>query len=208
VETKKEKLNRYTSLPILLDLLKRKKLVLLDPKTWEDKNDSQIILEYKRRKKIRNFFAICFSTDDETIHGWKNYASGISGCLIEFDKEKLLNSFIGIKGIRKGNVHYKKVTDVEENSIEVDDIPFIKRYPYRIETEFRILWEGRTDEEKIEFDISLNSINKITISQNMPKDVYNTIVSLLREDFKDPEKRINRSTLFENQRWIKAFKSI
>jgi hypothetical protein len=110
IKERKEKINRYTSLPILLDLLKRKKLVLLYPKTWEDKNDYQIILEYKRREKIHNLFAICFSTDDETIHGWKNYASGISGCLIEFD-------------------------------------------------------------------ISLNSINKITISQNMPKDVYNTIVS-------------------------------
>ena len=36
-----KKLNRFTTLPVLLDLLKRKRLVLLDPAVWEDKNDSE-----------------------------------------------------------------------------------------------------------------------------------------------------------------------
>ncbi len=46
------KLNRYTTLPVLLDLLQRKKLTLLNPEFWEEKNDSEIILEYKRRKYL------------------------------------------------------------------------------------------------------------------------------------------------------------
>ena len=54
------RLNRYTSLPILLDMLKRKRLVLLNPEFWEDKNDSEIILEYKKLKMIQNIFALCF----------------------------------------------------------------------------------------------------------------------------------------------------
>lgn len=51
--TKKKitKLNRFTTLPVLLDLLQRQKLTLLDPKSWEDKNDSEIILEYKNKKE-------------------------------------------------------------------------------------------------------------------------------------------------------------
>jgi len=200
------KLNRYTTLPILLDLLRRKKIVLLDPSTWEDKNDSQIILEYKTRKKIPKLFAICFSIGNETIHHWKTYAYGISGCCVEFDEKKLLKSFHGIKEIRWGDVTYKKIKEVKENTIELDQIPFLKRYPYRVENEFRILWEGLTERDNIEIDIDLNSINKITISQNMPADVYNTIVDLLREKIKDPQKKIYRSTLFENRSWIRAFK--
>jgi hypothetical protein len=55
---KLEKLSRYTTLPVLLDLLKRRRLVLLDPKSWEDKNDSGVMLEYRRRKDVPRLFAI------------------------------------------------------------------------------------------------------------------------------------------------------
>jgi hypothetical protein len=55
------KLNRYTTLPVLLDLLKRQRLVLLDPKSWEDRNDAGVMREYKKRKKARRLFALCFS---------------------------------------------------------------------------------------------------------------------------------------------------
>jgi len=103
------KLNRYTTLPVLLNLLRMKKIVLLDPSAWEDRNDAEIILEYKKRKKIRKLFAICFGIGDETIHHWKTYADGISGCCIEFDEKKLLKSFKGINEIRLGDVTYKRI---------------------------------------------------------------------------------------------------
>ncbi len=54
------RLNRFTTLPVLLDLLERKKLVLLDPKSWDDKNDTEVILAYKKKAKIENLFALCF----------------------------------------------------------------------------------------------------------------------------------------------------
>src|SRR5690349_15189787 len=90
-----KKLNRYTTLPVLLDLLRRKKIVLLDPCAWEDRNDDEIILNYKGRKGIRGLFAVCCGTGDETVHHWKAYANGISGCCIEFNGNKLLKSFQG-----------------------------------------------------------------------------------------------------------------
>lgn len=205
-EQQSRKLNRYTTLPVLLDLLRRKKIVLLDPSTWEDRNDAEIILEYKKRKKIPKLFAVCFGIEDETIHHWKTYANGISGCCIEFDEKKLLTSFQGIKEVRWGDVTYKKINEVKENTIKVNRIPFVKRWPYRCEDEFRILWEGETIQNTIDIDIDLNSINKITISQKMPDDVSTSIKELLREEIRDPSRKINRSTLYENSRWIKAFK--
>jgi hypothetical protein len=36
-------LNRYTSLPILLDALNHKRMTLLSPESWEDRNDSYYI---------------------------------------------------------------------------------------------------------------------------------------------------------------------
>ncbi len=200
------KINRYTTLPVLLDLLKRKKLVLLNPSTWEDRNDAEIIMEYKKRKNIRNLFAICFGVGDETVHHWKAYADGISGCCIEFDKKKLLESFKNKNGIRYGNVIYRKINDLNENTVDIDRIPFIKRWPYRCENEFRILWEGRTNQKTMEFEINLHSINKITLSQRIPVDVSDSVKDLLRSEIGDPSRKINRSTLYENNRWIKIFK--
>lgn len=199
------KLYRYTTLPILLDLLKRKKIVLLDPTKWEDRNDADIISEYIKRKNISKLFAVCFSVNTETVHHWKSYADGISGCYIQFDEDKLLASFKSIKQIRWGDVDYKRIKEAQSKSIQIDNIPFTKRWPYRIEKEFRIIWEGQTKKEKIEIDIDLKSINKIMLSQKMPVDVAESIKHLLRNAFEDPSKLISRSTLYENRSWINAF---
>ena len=75
------------------------------------------------------------------------------------------------------------------------------------------MWEQTTEQEQyeperkhIEIDIDLSSINRITISQNMPMDIFNTIIDLLREGNETSKSIINRSTLFENQVWIDTFK--
>jgi len=40
----------------------------------------------------------------------------------------------------------------------------------------------------------------------MPQPVYTTIRDYLREAFAHPDKKINRSTLYENKAWINKFK--
>ncbi len=201
-----KRLNRYTTLPVLLDMLKRKRLVLLDPASWEDKNDSEILLVYKERKKIQKLFALCFSYGDETIHHWKTFADGISGCCIEFDTKKLITLLKTQPSVRFGDVRYKKIKELDDATIGVGDIPFIKRWPYRCEEEFRVIWEGRTSETCLEIPFDLQIITKVTISQRMPQQVYETICESLQDAFPHPEQRINRSTLYHNQVWIDKFK--
>ena len=202
-----KKLNRFTSLPILLDLLQRKKLTLLNPRLWEDKNDIEVICEYQRRKSIKNLFALCFSHDDETVHHWKTFSHGTSGCCIEFDAIKLFNILNKISGLRHGKVNYKKISQITKSSVSTDKIPFTKRWPYRCEAEYRLIMETDKVGDFYEIEIPLNIINKITISQQMPKQIYNTIKKYLRSIKGDPESRINRSTLYENKIWINGFKA-
>jgi hypothetical protein len=204
-----KKINRFTTLPILLDLLQRKKLTLLNPKLWEDKNDSEIILEYKKRKGIKNLFAVCFSCNDETVHHWKTFSHGPSGCLIEFNAKKLMAIFEQY-GLTHGLVQYKKLSDIEKRgaTIEMNKIPFTKRWPYRCEEEYRVIYETNDDMDFFEIEIPLNVIQKITISQQMPKQIYQTIKDYLKSVSKNPESKINRSTLYENQRWIKRFQKL
>jgi hypothetical protein len=204
------KLSRFTTLPVLLDLLQRRKLTLLDPKSWEDRNDSEIILAYKKRKKIKNLFAICLSYGDETIHHWKTFSNGSSGCLIEFDAQRLFSIVDQIPGVKHRKVAYKKLAEIEKKKvkIKVDDIPFIKRWPYRCEEEYRIIVENDTAYAKhFDIDIPIDIIRRITINQQMPDKIYETIKVYLRDIKKNPEGRIYRSTLFENKKWINNFRN-
>lgn len=201
-------LNRFTTLPVLLDFLEREKLVLLSPSTWEDKNDSEIMDEYKDRKRLSSLCALCFSYESETIHHWKTFSDGISGCVIEFDAEALINIFDKTEGVHHRVVTYKKMRDVSRNNINVADIPFTKRWPYRYEKEYRVIWEGDLNRNVFEIDVPISCVKRITISQQMPEKIYETIKDLLSKSFENPSKKINRSTIYENKGWINKFKSI
>ena len=210
MESSVKKLNRFTTLPVLLDVLQRKKLTLLDPKTWEDQNDAQVLLEYKKIKKLKNIFAICLSYGDETIHHWKSYSGGSSGCVIEFNAKKLLSQVDNTPHTFHRKMEYRRLRDSPKwkPTTNVDDIPFLKRWAYRCEEEYRIIATPPTQSDFFEIDISLETINKITISQQMPKQIFETIKGYLSGLRGDPESRISRSSLFENRRWINTLTDI
>ena len=85
-------------------------------------------------------------------------------------------------------------------------MPFTKRWPYRCEEEFRIIIETNEEMDFYEIDIQLDFIKKVTISQQMPKQIYETIKKKLKNSKDNPESRINKSTLYENFNWINSFK--
>jgi hypothetical protein len=217
---KENKLNRFTTLPVLLDLLIKKRLVFSDPKFWDDKNDTELLEIYRKRKKsepsqsepAKKLLALCFLRQHETIHHWKTFANGICGCCIEFDKAILTKLLSDHKSkyeyLRFGSVVYKKLKDVNDGAIDdcVDMLPFIKRWPYRFEKEFRVIWEGETDCHEIKIP-DLSVITRITLSPIMPKPLFETIKKYLRSLGVPSETVINPSTIYENQKeWICKFK--
>jgi hypothetical protein len=207
---KPHKLNRFTTLPVLIDMLRRKKLVLLNPDKWEDQNDAEVMKEYKQRKNLKHLYALCLAEGDETIHHWTAFSYGSSGCCIEFDGERLLNRVRKIDGIRVGRVRYLKVKELKSESIRVSEMPFTKRWPYRCEQEFRILFESVNAADAkdgfFDIDIDLRMVRRITINQKMPAQVYETIKEYLTEVFSNPDQKIIRSTLYANKLWISKFK--
>ena len=174
METEINRLNRYTTLPVLLDYLHRKKLVLLDPKSWDDKNDSLIIEAYKAKAKVEKLFALCFCYKSETIHHWKTFANGDGGCCIEFDGKQLIKLFDKDKNLRHGIVDYKKITEAKTEKLVLNKIPFIKRRPYETEGEYRVIWEGKTG-NSFEIDFPLDAINRITFNQQLPEPVFESV---------------------------------
>ncbi|WP_317897091.1 hypothetical protein [Aurantibacillus circumpalustris] len=198
-------LNRFTTLPILLDFLEKQKLVLLDPISWEDKNDSEVILEYKRKAKIKSVFALCFTDSGETIHHWKTFAKGNNGCCIEFNANKLTEIFDKTPGIRHGNVNYKSINE-EMQPFKLKDFPFIKRLPYKFEREYRVIWEGKSTKPYFEIKVPIEIIRRITFSQQMPESVFNTVKFNLIKNYPSLKNKINHSTIYRNELWINYFK--
>ncbi len=203
------KLNHFTQLPRILTWLEKESLILADPEKWEDQNDVEMIKEYKTVKGIKKLFAICFCNDAETIHHWKAYAKGPLGCCVEFDQEKLLKAIDKVSEIRKKSVQYKEIAKINSTKIKAGNLPFIKRWPYRFEQEFRVIWEGETDRDIMEIKIPRNVIVKITLSPKLDDRLFKTIKEKLKKKpYYIPLKKINLSTVYKNDEWIGAFRKI
>ncbi|MBL7973802.1 MAG: DUF2971 domain-containing protein [Candidatus Kapabacteria bacterium] len=197
-------LKRYTTLPILIDYLEREKLVLLDPSKWEDKNDTLIIEEYKKKANIGKLFALCFTHKGETIHHWKAFANSSSGCCIEFDGPQLIKIFNNIPELKHGKVNYKRINDLTLSKIKLECIPFIKRIPYKTENEYRIICLAGSG-NNFEIDVPISVVKRITFSQLLPEPIYKTIKSMLCDKYPITKRNIIRSTIYENQKWVRHF---
>jgi hypothetical protein len=201
------KLNRFTNLPILLDILKRKKIFIPNYMSWEDKNDTEVLDYYLEKMKridgTAEVHVLCFTHDDETIHHWNYFSNGMSGCCIEFDYVQLTQSFIDVGGFDHGIVEYYKINDLEKGRTPIlSQLPFAKRWPYRVEHEYRFVHKSKKKIVTLEVPINLKSINKITISQKLPDAVSDTIKQILGEKVDI----VNHSTVLKNKKWLRLVK--
>jgi len=80
---------RYTNIPALLYLRKERKITLLNPASWNDKNGSYFLLLYREKKHLQSVLALCFTPAFETYHHLRLFAEGSSGVCISFNQEKL-----------------------------------------------------------------------------------------------------------------------
>jgi len=195
-------LRRYTDLPPLLHLLKSKKLTLLSPKSWDDRNDSYYLEVYKRKRKLQSVLALCFTEGSETYHHWRVFSGGSSGICIEFNKALLLSTLNGTTGIRSKEVIYRKLKELRAAAPNINDLPFLKRYPFRDEKEFRIIYEDKEREmETKDFDIDVHAISKIIMNPWMPKALFKTVKELIRDIDGCVDIEVTRTTLVDNEEW-------
>ncbi len=196
------KLRRYTTIPVLLDMLVKKKITLLDPTIWEDRNDSYYVERYKDLQKLKTVLALCFSTKVETFHHWKVFAGNSSGVCIRFNHDKLLASLNGKPGIRSDYVIYRKLKELQSWPPNVEDLPFVKRIQYEDEGEFRIIYEDRKKLcHTIDFAIDLQCVEGITLSPWLPKPITKTIKEIILSLDECSSIRMYRSGIVDNMTW-------
>jgi hypothetical protein len=196
---------RYTNLTATIHMLRTKNVTLLNPGTWDDTNDSYFMSEYKRLKNAKSVLALCFAESEESYHHWRVFASGGDGVRIEFDKQDLLKALTGDGNVRAEPVKYTKMEDLQrKTAIASDDLPFLKRWPYLDEREFRVVYTNLSEAVAYKnYPISLGSIRRITLSPWMPKALTDSVKGTLRAIDGCSKLKVFQSTLVANDVWKK-----
>ncbi len=193
---------RYTDLPSLIQILTNKKLRLLDPSLWDDKNDSFYLSAYKEKKVLESVLALCFTKESETYHHWRVFSSGSSGVCINFNAIKLEDAFSRINNLQFKSVEYLTLQEQKSKPPSIAELPFIKRIPYKHENEYRALWESKNVKQSFyDVPIELSSITRITLSPWMHSSLKDNVVSLLKTIQDCKSIKIYRSTLTDNSDW-------
>jgi GTPase SAR1 family protein len=203
-------LNRFTSLQALYSMVEGGKLNFSDPRWWPDRNDSKLLDLYCKKKDI-SIRILCLAGDYETISFWTDYADNGNGCCIQFDRKNLLEKLDTLvqadPDVRHRKTMYLKFKEIKRfKKLQLDDIPFCKRWPYRYESEYRIIKEF-AGYGKADISASINicirtDIEKITLGPNIDDESFKEI----REDLlKRGIKKVNRSTVLKSNTWFKKF---
>jgi len=200
----KTSLRRYTELPFLIDLLQTRKITLLNPATWDDKNDAYYINRYAEAQGFQSTYALCLAESQETYHHWKVFSHGTSGVCLEFDKDTFLEFATNVPNLRYGPVKYKTIKDLRAVPAHQAELPFLKRFAFIDEKEFRLFLGTQTkSSDMYQFNISLDIIQRITLSPWLPREVAKNIKKLLQTIDGCKLLKIFRSTLIENEDWKK-----
>lgn len=194
---------RYTNLAATVHLLRNKCITLLNPVTWDDKNDAYYMAEYKRYTKAKTVLALCFAEQHERYHHWRVFSHGSDGVCIEFDKDDLLTTFANDLKIRTGSVKYRLIRQLSaRKKIPVESLPFLKRSPYKDEHEYRVVYiDAMKNAETKDYRIRIGWIRRVTLSPWMSKSLANSVKDTLRSIRGCSELKVVRSTLVENETW-------
>jgi hypothetical protein len=183
-------------------MLRNRRITLLDPTLWPDKNDTYFLERYREEKKAQSLLVVCFAEVHETYHHWKVFSDGENGVRVEFEKEELLRALERHKGIIFGPVRYEQIKSLRKRRPSFDELPFLKRYPFEPEKEFRVIY---TDQNEVldskQFEIPLGCIRRVTLSPLIPVPLFKAVKETLLELSGCERLAVYRSTLLENERW-------
>jgi hypothetical protein len=195
-------LRRYTDLASLFSLLLEKKLALRDPGTWDDLNDRYFLELYKREYALESLFALCFVRAPERYHFWQVFAPGRSGIRIRFHAGKLLKTIARYGDVRAEKVHYRRLTEVKY--VPIKQYPFVKRYGFIDEEEFRFIYESKTLRLGFEVPIELSCIQSIKVNPWLSPSQFRHVREVIHSLKDCGSLDITHSRLTNSETWKSA----
>jgi hypothetical protein len=196
---------RYTDFASLIYLLRERKITLLSPDLWDDKNDKYFLQLYRDRMKFKTVLALCFATTYETYHHWRVFAGGNSGVCIRFKRAQFLQAVKQRTGVIARPVKYLTVDATKVKPLKVTDLPFRKRYAYKNEAEFRFIYQTRLLTRKtLDVDIPLSSIDRIILSPWVPDALFTHLRTTIKRIPQCKNLKVGHSTLISSDNWMEA----
>jgi len=199
-------IRRYTSISAVIDILRRQELPLLDPQTWDDRNDRYFMARYKEKKALGGLYALCAARCGETYHHWRVFTGTADGACIEIKRGPLENALEKIPGVSFGEIRYLLLNDIDHlTAADLDRLPFVKRVGFTAEKEYRIVYEtGDPQGAAHSLEFPLAWISKIYLNPWLPDPLYKSVKATLRALPGSAKLPIVKSRLIDSVRWKNA----
>lgn len=207
-----ERLYRYTKLEHALEMLEEKTICLTNPLTWLDQCDVKQLEAYRKYVSMPAVRVLCLSEIENSLLHWnikKQEKLKDEICCVKFWFPALATSLFKREHLQIKKVLYYKASEIADknktSNIKPEKYPFIKRYPYRTEAEWRIVWAGTlpAGEKFKQIKILDEAIAGITLSPNIKGEDYKCYREKLMSYGLKP-KQIHSSTLDKNLKWLRS----
>lgn len=199
------KLQRYTSLSGLIHMLSNKRITLLDPEKWDDRNDAHFLSAYKTKSGAKSVSALCLSKADQTYHHWKVFAPGAEGVCISFKRDDLVKVFRDDPRVEIEDVTYKTVAQARKlEPLSEKQLKFLKHCRYSDEKETRIVCTDKMREDQFpSFPFGVEAIERVTLSPWLAQPLVDPMKNAIRGIEGCKGLKVYRSTLTDFKDWKK-----
>ena len=199
-------IRRYTSISAVIDILRRRELPLLDPQTWDDRNDRYFMARYKEKKSLGGLYALCAARCSETYHHWRVFTGTADGACIEIRRAPLETVLATIPGVSFGDIDYLRLDEVDDlKPADLHKLPFVKRLGFTAEEEYRIVYETAEPQgAAYSLEFPLAWIGRIYLNPWLPDPLYNSVKATLQGLPGCAKLSITKSRLIDSARWKTA----
>jgi len=197
---------RYTSISAVVHMLRKQELQLLDPQSWDDRNDRYFMALYKETRQLGGLYGLCAAQCSETYHHWRVFTGTSDGACVELNRPLLEEALSALNGVRFGEVDYLKLQAVERlTAADVDRLPFVKREGFMAEEEYRIIAETRERQwPSLGIHMPIRWVNAVYLNPWLPRPIADSVKATLRELPGCSKLRVVRSELIDSGRWKQA----
>jgi hypothetical protein len=199
-------IKRYTTISATIDMLRTKKIVLADPRSWDDRNDRYFMALHKRASGARGLYAMCATRMRETYHHWRVFTGVADGACIEFKRAPLEKFLETRTGVTFGEMRYVKLEGIKKlGPKDAKHLPFMKRIGFIDECEYRIIFESDEPQRAIyALDMELEWINRITLNPWLPESQSKSVILALKSIDGCGGLKIGHSKLIDSEKWKMA----
>ncbi|WP_127704977.1 DUF2971 domain-containing protein [Novosphingobium umbonatum] len=191
-----------------IDMIINNRICLLNPDGWPDKNDIGFISKFISLRNVEAVRAICFTYAAETYHHWSVYGQS-DGVCVTFDFEKMIE-FFQDEEFFWGFVEYYPNSKIRPEKLGPRDLCFTKRWAYKDEKEFRIMWSSSRPFDGPKYvNFEHNCISSIQFSPWTYDAICKSLKDIFLKCLKGGEGvRIEKSKITYHGEWLDILKSV